>query len=1185
MAAAKRGMSNVKFAGIFLGSVVRNWRILIFVTAILVALRPISVDAQSVTLAWNPSTSTNATGYLLYESSDGTNFDNGTDAGSNTTWTVTGLAPGASYYFEVAAYDTNGDTSPPSNEIEYTVPLPQWTMSLQASPTSAGSVAGGGTYTQGTSVTAMATANTGNAFVNWTANGVVQSVSSNYSFTLLSNVTLVANFVTNPVVYTVAASSSPVAGGTVFGAGNFADGSSVTLTATPNAGYSFSSWTQGGVVQSTSASYNFTLSSNRTLVANFSLNNYTVAGSSSPVAGGSVSGGGTFGYGSSVTLTATPNTGYTFSNWTQGGVAQSTSPSYNFTLTGNRTLVANFTPNNYTVAGSSSPTAGGSVSGAGTFAYGSSVTVTATPNTGYTFVNWTQSGIVQSASASYSFTLSSNRTLVANFSSNVVSYTVATSSSPSSGGTVAGGGTFAAGNTLTVTATPNNSYVFTNWTENGIVQSASASYAFTLATNRNLVANFVYTPTTFVVSTASSPASGGTVSGGGTFKSGVTVSLLATPNSGYTFTNWTANGVVQSASVKYSFTLATNVSLVANFVANNTSNVTNTLAISNASFESPTGAQGSVAYVASGWTAANSNPCGVFNPEVGIYANDVNDILPAPADASQVLWIDGSNSVSQTLSATLSANQTYTLTGAIGNRRDGYGLLSGDQAYVYLLAGGVVIAQTNNLPHPSAGHFESWSINYTSPATGVPSGPLEIQLGLNGQGEVNFDNLSLTSTTASNGGSANVNTNNNPPVIIATGAATNFSLAVTGNGTVADGNVAAKLQSGIVEVGTKYTLTAHAGKGSVFAGWISNGVAVATSSKYSFLGQTNLSLQASFVTNPFVPIVGYYQGLFYIPNDPSVESSGALVASVTSAGAYTAKLNLAGHNYSFAGQLTVDGAATNTVKRPGGLSPLTVQFSVDLTNGPLTGTVSDGDWTADLVAEANGYSKANPAPQAGKYTLVIPGSEDAWYAPGGNGFGALTVSATGVVTFSGTLGDGTVVNTTSIIGSDGQCPFYASLYNGGGSILGWLSLTNAGSIEGQTAWFKLPNPKSQYYSAGFTNTSQPVGSSFQYTNGQPVLGFTAGDLVLTNGDLVTAITNQITLGPTEATGTADGSSQTTTKLTIKTSSGLFSGTVLNPATGKPIKVSGAVLQNMNLGAGLFLGANESGSVLLEAQPQ
>jgi uncharacterized repeat protein (TIGR02543 family) len=71
----------------------------------------------------------------------------------------------------------------------------------------------------------------------------------------------------------------------------------------------------------------------------------------------------------------------------------------------------------YTVTLSSNPSAGGTTNGAGTFNSGSSVTVTDPPNAGYTFTNWTENGTVVSTNASYTFTISGNRTLVANFAS------------------------------------------------------------------------------------------------------------------------------------------------------------------------------------------------------------------------------------------------------------------------------------------------------------------------------------------------------------------------------------------------------------------------------------------------------------------------------------------------------------------------------------------------------------------------------------------------------------------------------------------------------------------------------------------------------------------------------------------------------------------------------------------------
>jgi hypothetical protein len=69
---------------------------------------------------------------------------------------------------------------------------------------------------------------------------------------------------------------------------------------------------------------------------------YAISTSSNPVTGGSTTGSGSFTSGTSVTVTATANGGYTFVDWTENGVQVSTNPTYTFTLSANRNLVANF---------------------------------------------------------------------------------------------------------------------------------------------------------------------------------------------------------------------------------------------------------------------------------------------------------------------------------------------------------------------------------------------------------------------------------------------------------------------------------------------------------------------------------------------------------------------------------------------------------------------------------------------------------------------------------------------------------------------------------------------------------------------------------------------------------------------------------------------------------------------------
>jgi Divergent InlB B-repeat domain/Viral BACON domain len=84
---------------------------------------------------------------------------------------------------------------------------------------------------------------------------------------------------------------------------------------------------------------------------------------------------------------------------------------------GNTTRVATLivNPKRYNITVRASPSADGSVSGGGTFPEGTSDTVTAMPKSGHTFVHWTENGKVVSTSESYTFTVSGNVTLVADF--------------------------------------------------------------------------------------------------------------------------------------------------------------------------------------------------------------------------------------------------------------------------------------------------------------------------------------------------------------------------------------------------------------------------------------------------------------------------------------------------------------------------------------------------------------------------------------------------------------------------------------------------------------------------------------------------------------------------------------------------------------------------------------------------
>ena len=288
----------------------------------------------------------------------------------------------------------------------------------------------------------------------------------------------------------------------------------------------------------------------------------TVSVTSEPTEGGEVTGGGIYESGTSCTVTASPNENYTFMYWTNNNNIVSTQAEYTFIVLTDCNLVAHFAlPFNITT--SVNPTEGGTVSDGGVFDYGNICTVTATPNENYTFMYWTENDDVVSSDAEYSFMVTDNRNLVAHFT---LPLSITVEANPTDYGTVSGGGVFEYGSTCTVIATPNESYTFMYWTENGNVVSSDAEYSFMVTDNRNLVACFALLSN---ITAMVNPIEGGTVSGGGVFDYGSTCVLTAVANDGFVFNKWTNNGLVVSYENNYTFSVTESADYVAHFEAVN----------------------------------------------------------------------------------------------------------------------------------------------------------------------------------------------------------------------------------------------------------------------------------------------------------------------------------------------------------------------------------------------------------------------------------------------------------------------------------------------------------------------------------------------------------------------------------------------------------------------------------------
>ena len=135
-----------------------------------------------------------------------------------------------------AKEDSQAPNTPPTQIVKQ--------YALTPSAGDGGSVSGGGTFTSGTQVSVTATPSSGYSFSGW-SNG---STTNPLTVTVNSNTTITANFQAIVNSYTLTVSAGE--GGSVSSeGGEYEEGTEVTITATPNGCYSFTSWSDGNTIQ------------------------------------------------------------------------------------------------------------------------------------------------------------------------------------------------------------------------------------------------------------------------------------------------------------------------------------------------------------------------------------------------------------------------------------------------------------------------------------------------------------------------------------------------------------------------------------------------------------------------------------------------------------------------------------------------------------------------------------------------------------------------------------------------------------------------------------------------------------------------------------------------------------------------------------------------------------------------
>lgn len=358
-------------------------------------------------------------------------------------------------------------------------------------------------------------------------------------------------------------------------------GKSVDVKATPNAAYYFVKWNDEEAINSNVAvTTSYTAPANGTyeaasLTANFAINTYTITATANDNNMGTVSGGGTYNEAATVTLIATPATGYHFVNWTKTGETSpvSTAATYSFNATAATagSYIANFAINTYTLTLATDPTDGSQgtldvvrnnnnelpAGVTGTYPNytvneGVYVPLVIAPATHYhlvSLIGGTNQPITYSDNHA-SIAVVKDTTITATFAIDTYVITAAANNSTLGSVTVSGTSPYDYGTEVTLTAQTTDSTHFVNWTKEGETDpvSTDATYIFTAEAAGNYTANFAINPTLKLVADGHGTVDTVGVIAGVALKSaadkeyyvvpGTVVSVKAKPDAGFVFVQW-----------------------------------------------------------------------------------------------------------------------------------------------------------------------------------------------------------------------------------------------------------------------------------------------------------------------------------------------------------------------------------------------------------------------------------------------------------------------------------------------------------------------------------------------------------------------------------------------------------------------------------------------------------------------
>ena len=857
-----------------------------------------------------------------------------------------------------------------------------------------------------TEISLTATPEYGYEFVNWTEGDAVVSTDATYQFKLDANRDLVANF--DSALFTITAVADDAERGTAYGTATVKFNLPVMLTARANTGYHFVNWTSmvdGVPVEAAEPTVEDTIIVNAyrdsTFTANFDTNEYHVTVFVEGQEMGTVDGPEFVKYFTSADYVPTAYYGYHFVNWTdvfgeELPIKEGTENTLTISNPVKDTMIyANFDYDRFTVTAETDNMAMGSVDGTNEVNYLETVTLTATPEVGYHFVNWTRNGAVVSTNATMDVVADSNYTFIAHFDTNVYHVNVIVNNTM---GSVSGPVTvkhFLSGN---YEATANDGYHFVNWTDSvGNTLGATALLTLYPESDTSIYANFAVNTYALTVNVAAECEGWGSVSGSNAAAEHFqNYQISATPEVGYHFVQWQDGNddnprtVTLTEAKTYTATFDTNVYEL-NVVSANTvmGSVSGSVAEAKHFLNYEISATANYGYHFTGWNDNNKdNPRTVTLTESKTYtANFDYDQFTVNGVSSNNDWgsVSGSATVNYLTPVTLTATPEY-----------GYVFVSWKEADTVYSTNATVDVEANAARTLTAVFAKDQFTVTASVAAGCET------MGTVAPGSTTAEYMTPVTLTAtpeegyhlvswSNGATTNQITvyADSTRALVATFAINVYDITISYDaqrGTVTndddnDATVANGYVFENVEHGTVLHLTATVDEGSRFAGW-NDGIATVTTESIAYTATATRTLAANFID------AGNYQVTLNYNN---------VMGTVTGGGERHADNDVTitatpNYGYHFVAWVNESGDSINTATYTFTMPQSEVEFTAVFDYNQYTLTVASADTVMGTVTDGAtvNYLSTVPVNATNKYGYHFTH----WYGNGINDTVATTASAT-----------------------------------------------------------------------------------------------------------------------------------------------------------------------------------------------